>query len=88
MRSKDGETLYKKVKAKIFARGNQKHFVREWRAPAGKGINEDGVAKWLKSLADAIEKNWPGHEYRMAELGPASFNFIWVREIESEPIPA
>ena len=86
MRSKTGERLYKKLKAKIFYPGNQKHVVRENRAPAGKGFAEDNIIGWLKHLADSIEKAFPNHEYRMVELAPWSFNFVWVREIENAEV--
>jgi len=81
MRTKSGEQIYKKVKAKIFFPGNQKHVVKELRAPVGKGVNAEGIDNWLKSLAEAIEKQFPGHEYRLVTLGPASFNFVWERQL-------
>jgi hypothetical protein len=77
LKSKSGEVLYKKIKLKIFYPGNQKHVVKELRAPAGRGITESAIADWLKSFADGIEKAWPEHEYRLVELAPNSFNFVW-----------
>lgn len=82
MKAKDGQRLFRKVKAKIFFPGNQKHLPLEHRAPNGQGITEDGIAKWLENVSSAIEKKFPGHEYRMVELSACSFNFIWVGEID------
>jgi hypothetical protein len=84
MKATDGSVLYKKIKAKVFSPWNQKHIQYDHRAPAGQGISEQGVAMWLKAMSDAIEKQWPGHEYRLVELSPSSFNFVWVREIAEE----
>jgi len=81
LRSKDGQVIFKKIKAKVFSPGNSKCFVREHRAPAGRGITEEGIANYLKNVSDAIEKLWPGHEYRLVELAANSFNFVWVREL-------
>ncbi len=80
--TKDGQRLFKKMKAKIFFPGNHKHVVKEHRAPVGKGITEEGMSSWLKVLADAIEKQFPHHEYRLVQIGSWSFNFVWVRELE------
>jgi hypothetical protein len=84
MHTAKGEPLYPKVKAKIFLPGNLKHVVKELRAPAGRGITADGIDKWLKEISDAIEKQFPGHEYRLVSLGANSFNFVWERQL---PVP-
>jgi hypothetical protein len=84
LRTIHGEPLYKKAKAKIFLPGNQKHMVKEMRAPAGRGFKAEAIDKWLKDLSELIDKQFEGHEYRLVPLGETSFNFVWERAIPLE----
>lgn len=81
LKGKDGQVLYKKLKAKVFAPGNQSHRVLQHRAPAGKAYAEQDISGWLEHLSEIIEKSWPNQEYRMVEIASNSFNFVWVREL-------
>ena len=79
-----GERLVKALTMKIFTPGNKKALTRVVRAPAGKGLNFDGIQAELQTMADRIERQWPTEEYAMVATGPASFNFVWRKTKEPE----
>jgi hypothetical protein len=79
MFSKTGDPLYRTVRIKVFAPGNAQVEKRIVTAPGGQGYSEDGVQQLLDDTANRIEHAMPGHEYRLVALGPATFNFVWVR---------
>jgi hypothetical protein len=64
----------------VFEPGNVKAATRNFRAPAKKQWNRQGIDELLENIAAHIEKRWPTHEYRLVEVGPAAFNFVWDHE--------
>jgi hypothetical protein len=83
MKAKDGTTLVKRVTVRIFHPYNKRSGIRSYSAKAGKGINELGIQNILDSCGEFIEKKFPGHEYRLVELGMYRYNFVWECEKEA-----
>jgi hypothetical protein len=66
----------KKLVIKVFNRNNQAAKTHQITADNGRIFVD--VSPILNRFAEQIEKQWPEDEYRMVELGPGRFNFIWV----------
>jgi hypothetical protein len=78
-----GQILIKRVIVKIFYPHNKKSSVRNYFTK-GKhtGVNDQQVSEVLDECGEFVSKKWPNHEYRLVELGPGRFNFVWECEKE------
>lgn len=74
--------LFRNIRIRIFSPGNKRSTRKIFSPPAGKYFTAGGVNAQLGHTAAQIEKNFPGHEYKLVPLGPAEFNFVWIRELE------
>lgn len=82
----NGDRVFKLVIVRVFNIGNKGSYVTRHRARPGHGISEEAIDKRLEQVADQIEKRFPGHEYRMVEVGEAQFNFVWIGRREAPAI--
>jgi hypothetical protein len=76
-------TSFPNIRIRIFQPGNKRSIRKLFRAPAGHLYTSHGIQKQLEHTAKQIEQNHPGEEYKLVELGPAEFSFVWVRKIEA-----
>ena len=49
-----------------------------FHAPAGRRFTTKSVERLLDNAAQNLERTLPGHEFRIVELGPFTFNLISV----------
>jgi hypothetical protein len=77
MRSKVGETLHKRLIVRVFSPENKASYLVQRVAPAGQGFTPSSITSMLDELGSRIEKKFPDHEYRLVELAPNRFNFVW-----------
>jgi hypothetical protein len=80
-----GERSYKIVRIKVFAPGNGEFEKEKFNAEPGCVFTGQGIDKLLDTVANAIEKRWPDHEYKLLEIGPATYNFVWVKAKDASP---
>jgi hypothetical protein len=65
------KVLHPNIRVRIFMPGNKASICKTlW--------NAEGIEAQLSHTAAQIEKNHPDDEYRLVELGPSRFNFVWV----------
>lgn len=76
----NGDRLFTHLTLKLFLPGNKKRIVRNLKPPQGMYINSTIIEAQLMAAAKEIDRKFPQHEYRLVPTGPASFNFVWVRE--------
>jgi len=82
-----GQRLYKRVTIRVIgppAEDNDKQQDFKWypRAPAGRGYSESDIQGMLEQCATHLEKRFPVWEFRLVELGPDRFNFVFNRVID------
>ena len=82
--SAGGERIWKRLTIRVIGpppEDNDKQQDFKWypRAPAGRGYSEDDVQGVLEQCAMHLEKRFPVWEFRLVELGPDRFNFIFDR---------
>jgi hypothetical protein len=65
---------------RIFHPGNKRSIRQTVRAPHRQFFVPGGVDRLLDKIATNIEKMFPGHEYRMVQIGQHAFTFVWVKE--------
>lgn len=82
MLNKSGDPLCKYVTVRIFWPKNERSALRNYKAGPKQGINSEGVTHILEECSTFIEKKWPKDEYRLVELAPNRFNFVWECERE------
>lgn len=73
-------TLFKRVAVKVFHPGNRKHSSKIYSASVGKMFNPGGIDELLAQIAANIEREYPTQEYRLAQVGPAAYNFVHLGE--------
>jgi hypothetical protein len=79
MKSKEtSEKIYKRVVIRIIAPPGAKDERIVQTAPPGHGYNSDTVLGILEQVADTLERQNPKLEFRLVELEPNRFNFIYM----------
>jgi hypothetical protein len=81
-RDKSGERLWPDFRVRVVMPG-QKDII--WRSRAGprRGYTLDGIQTMLEQVAEHLEKQFPSVEFRMVELEPNRFNFLYEGRKES-----
>jgi uncharacterized protein YejL (UPF0352 family) len=74
--SAKGEKLYKSLRIRIIGPGMDRTKIH--KAAAQRGYTENDIDEALAELAGVLEKAYPGWDFRLVELGPASYNFIYA----------
>lgn len=75
--TENGARLYRTIRIKIYSPGNAKFDKRIIQAPPRKGYTEEQIQKVLEEYVEKLTTAMPGHEYRLVEVGEATFNFVW-----------
>jgi hypothetical protein len=75
---KQGNVIYPMVTLKLFSVRNTHCRIQKIKAPKGKCWGEAAIQQILTDTADALERELPDEEYRIVEVGPSSFNFVWA----------
>ncbi|MGA3295272.1 MAG: hypothetical protein ABSE45_14990 [Candidatus Acidiferrales bacterium] len=70
----------RRIRVKIFAPRNKGFARRVFAAAPGRAFTQKGIEEILDSVAEAVEKLYPGHDYSLVQTGPESFNFVWRSE--------
>jgi len=52
------------------------HIVQHARP--GRAFKDEVVDEALERMSQELEKKFPAWEFRLVELGPARFNFVWA----------
>jgi hypothetical protein len=76
----------KKLTIKMFAPGNRTHKTVILAAGKGKVFKPGGEFDVLSNVADSLETQFPNDEFRMVQVGPAAFNFVWDRKKTLEEV--
>ena len=76
----------KKLTIKMFAPGNRTHKTVILAAGKGKVFKPGGEFEVLSNVADSLETQFPNDEFRMVQVGPAAFNFVWERKKTLEEV--
>jgi hypothetical protein len=50
-------------------------------APKGKRFTPKGVDDNLASFCEELERKLPSHLYRLVQVGPSEFNFVWGAKV-------
>jgi hypothetical protein len=69
--------IHKRLRIKIVDADGKSHLT-VLRAGAGKCYTEANVDTILEQIAEGLEKNNPAQEYRLIEVGPGAFNFVFA----------
>lgn len=82
MRRQEGEVCSRRIVLKVLPAGEasikkQKVVVQ---APAHRLFTEKSIDGTVESFAADLEKAYPNSEFRLVQIGPAEFNFIWAGE--------
>jgi hypothetical protein len=72
----DGEKLYSDMRVSVIMPG-QKDIVWKHHAKPGMGWRADDINETLEKVADSVEKQYPSIEFRLVELAPNEFKFIY-----------
>lgn len=77
------KTSWKLVEIRVFGAGNEESIRRRYHAPRGRGFTVKGVDEIVEAVAKEVEQRMPGHEFKLVELAPNRFNFVWqkLREV-------
>lgn len=68
----------RKIVFKVFDSANRRVLRRVViAAPKGKRFTPKGVDDNLESFVNELDRKVPGHQYRLVQVGPAEFNFVW-----------
>lgn len=85
MRSKDGVRIYRHLRIRIIAPAGEKGQRLCYTPPASRnGYTEAKIAEILEQVADELETKNPRMEFRIVELAPDRFNFIYAGEKQAE----
>ena len=76
----NGSVPLKKLTIKMFAPGNRTHKTVILAAGKGKVFKPGGEFDVLSRVAESLETQFPNDEFRMVQVGPAAFNFVWEQE--------
>lgn len=76
--AKGGEPAWKTLTVRVIPAEGHPRKRKVFRAPAGKLYVADGIDKLLDHVADYLEKRHPHWEFRLVELAPNVFNFVYV----------
>lgn len=82
---------YTSMRVKIFGLENKTSELRKIKATPGHCWNEAAIQKILEHIAADLELRQPGYDWKLVELGPTAFNFVWVgpkplpEDLEEEP---
>lgn len=71
-------TSRKQIQVKLFLPGNKKFRLETIRAPKGQCFTSSGEDFVLAKVAVELEKNFPGDEYTMVQVGKGKYNFVWA----------
>jgi len=82
----NGSVPLKKLTIKMFAPGNRTHKTVILAAGKGKVFKPCGEFEVLSNVADSLETQFPNDEFRMVQVGPAAFNFVWERKKTLEEV--
>lgn len=69
---------YTSMRVKIFGLENKTSELQKIKATPGHCWNEAAIQKILEHIAADLEHRQPGYEWKLVELGPTAFNFVWV----------
>ncbi len=69
--------MIRNVIVKVFSVENKKFTVRRFHARKGTHFVESDIEKILDGFVDEIERQMPHSEYRMTQVGPGAYNFVW-----------
>lgn len=83
-----GGVIYKQVRIRVFGVENKTRTTRTFTAPPGKGYNHEGIGELLDGIADDLDTRFPQDEWRMVDLAPNKFNFVWHCKRETPPAEA
>jgi hypothetical protein len=67
----------KRVTCKLFL-PNHKPIVKKWRAPAGQQFPQAVVDRIVENLIEDLDKSFPREDFRMVQIGPTEFNFVYA----------
>jgi hypothetical protein len=84
MRNKLGEVLLKRITVRIIPSEECEPERIVQRAPANKGFTADGIEQILEAAEKYAEKRYPNADFRLVEIGPGAFNFIYAGERPSK----
>ena len=70
--------IINKIRVKFFTAGNKRSATNTIRAGKGKMFTPQGIEHCLSKLADGLEARCPDDEFSCVQIGPASYNFVWV----------
>jgi hypothetical protein len=66
------------VKLKVFLPEQKKPLQYTHRAKPGMVFADAGIDQILDDVADNLEQRWPELEFRLVQVGIASYNFIYA----------
>lgn len=70
--------MVKHIDVKLFDPTNKRVIRRvRLRAPRGRHFTEIGITQALLDLADIVDRELPGHDYRPVQTGASTYNFVW-----------
>jgi hypothetical protein len=85
--SAKGEPLHKRVTVKIIPPNDSKPYKWYWRAPAGQFYSPANIDEILEKVVEHLENKFPQWEFKLVELGPTSYNFVYAGERQIEATP-
>jgi len=85
-RSASGERLWREMRVRVCIPG-MKDIVWRSHPPARRGYSAADLDKMLDQVAEHLEKRFPSIEFRMVELAPNMFNFIYEGKKEMSEAP-
>jgi hypothetical protein len=85
MKNKEGEMLHKRILIRIVPPAGMKGERITVAAPPRAGYGMDAVLSVLEDVAEKLERQNPAMEFRLVELAPNRFNFVYAG-LRSEPI--
>lgn len=81
-RDKEGNQLYKSLTIRVFL-SNGARRTRKLRAKDGMGWHSKGIEEFLEKLFEELERDYPYDEFKLIEISPTQFNFVYTRKKET-----
>lgn len=86
-RLSSGQPGWKTLFVKVFTPHNSGSHNSRTHAKPGRAFSKANIQEMLDDVVDQLDMKYPEHEWRMVELAPNKFNFVWVKQKEKAMKP-